>query len=264
MRSLIIIVLLCLACTPYCTADDIKIFAVNEPPSSYTDSSGHIVGFSIDVVRAIQARIGDNSKIQIVPEARALLTARKKPNILLLAYSRTAEREDNFHWITLLLRKPWVMYSKSANSITLNNLDDAKSISNIGVVIGDVREKYLSSKGFTNLYRNISHQQNLKMLNLNRIELLFYEPLGMAYLCDELGIPLANFNPVFFLKSTDVYLMMSKNNSSTDLVNKWQEASRAIKNDGTFETITNEWSLKIRHETGLNYGLKDGALDLLE
>lgn len=245
-------------------ADNIEILAVDEPPSSYIDSNGHVTGFSIDIVREIQNRVGDNSPIKVFPEERALLTALDKPNVLLLAFSRTPEREEDFHWITLLLRKPWVLYSNSSKEITLNKLEDAKSVSHIGVVIGDVREQLLSYQGFKNLSTTVSHKQNIRMLQLNRIDLLFYEPLGMAYLSKELKIPLSKFKPVYRSKSSDVYLMMSKNNTSKSLVDKWRLASKEIKDDGTFESISNQWSIKINQETGLNYGYKEGALDLLE
>lgn len=250
--------------SPISYAGDVEILAVDEPPSSYIDSTGEVSGFSIDIVREIQKRVGDNSPIKVVPEARALITAAVKPNVLLLAFSRTPEREEDFHWITLLLRKPWVLYSHSSNRIKLNKLEEAASVSHIGVVIGDVREHFLSHQGFNNLSNTISHKQNIKMLQLNRIDLLFYEPLGMAYLSNELKIPLSEFNPVYRSKSTDVYLMMSKNNTNKSLVDKWRQASKAIKEDGTFESISHQWSIKINQETGLNYGYRDGALDLLE
>lgn len=245
-------------------ASELEILAVEEPPSSYVNSNGQLAGFSVEVVQAIQERVGDKTPIRIVPEARALLKGLEKPNVLLFAFSRTPLREDKFHWISLLLRKPWVLYGKTARGLSMNNLDQAKAMSGIGVVIGDVREQYLSDMAFTNLSRTMSHQQNLRMLLLDRVDLVFYEPLGMAYLCKQLDIPLSSIKPVFTPERSDVYLMMSKNNTSMKKVTQWREAAKAIKEDGTFLAIAQKWSGLIMQETGLSYGYKEGALDLLE
>jgi ABC-type amino acid transport substrate-binding protein len=93
-------------------AEALTILTVEEPPSSYLDANGEPAGFSVDMVREIQDRINNSDAIQFVPETRALKTALGSPNVVLFSFSRTQERENQFHWIMLLIRKPWAMYSK--------------------------------------------------------------------------------------------------------------------------------------------------------
>lgn len=263
MRSVSFILVLIVSIAPTVSADISQILTVNEPPSSFLETNGVVSGFSVDIVREAQKRIGNQANIQILPEARALSIVSNKPNTLLFAFSSTPERKKKFHLITLLFRKPWVLYSRADKPMTIRNLDDAKLSSSIGVVIGDVRERYLSQQGFQNLSKTSTHEQNLKMLRLNRIQLMFYEPLGMAYLCRKLNIPLSAFKPVFNSKVSDVFLMISKNGSSADDVNKWKKVFSDIKEDGTFKRIADKWSKKIYADTGLHYRYREDALDFI-
>lgn len=263
MRSLVMIMALSVCFSATVSAGISEILTVEEPPSSYVDDNGNISGFAVDVVREAQRRIGDNTAINVVPEARVLNIALNKPNALFFAFSKTPEREKKFHMISLLMFKPWVFYKRSESPIVIKRLQDIKLSSSVGVVIGDIRERYLSQKGFKNLSKTVNHRQNLRMLQLNRIELMFYEPLGMAYLCRQLNIPLSTFTPVYSPETSEVFLMLSKKGTSADVVKQWKSVLSEIKKDGTFKRIADKWSKKILAETGLSYQYKNGALNFM-
>lgn len=242
-------------------AQELQILAVEEPPSSFENRHRNPAGFAVDIVREIQQRVKNTTPISIVPEARALLLASKQPNVLMFGFSRTPQREDQFHWISLLSRKSWVLFASQEGHIKIENLQDALGIASIGAVRGDVRELFLRREGFHNIVPTVDHEQSLKMLAAGRFQLLFYEPLGLAYTAKKLGIPIHSFKPVFEVRKSDVYLVMTKNGTSLALVNAWRQAAEAIKSDGTFEQVSKQWSERINLETGLEYGYYNGALD---
>ena len=111
-----------------------QIITVIEPPSSYLDSHGRLTGYATDIVQALQKITGDLSDIQLMPESRALLTASRQANVLLYGFSRTAERENDYHWIMPLARKKWVLYMRQDDPQQLNNINDARALETIGVV----------------------------------------------------------------------------------------------------------------------------------
>lgn len=256
LRPIVALVLLLL--TPLSLAEGLRILTVDEPPSSFVNEQGEPAGFAVDVVHAIQEKLGDETSIEFMPEIRVLKTASENPNVLLFGFSKTPEREQNYHMVTLLLRKPWVLYSLATSGIELADLEAAKTAGVIGVVRGDVRAIYLEQMGFENIQKVAYHELNVKLLLKKRIDMLFYEPLGMAYATEHLGLELDLFKPVLTPKASEVYLMMSKAGTDPELVERWQEAANELKEEGVFEQIAKKWSGIIQQQTGVNsYPAKD-------
>ncbi len=242
-------------------AEPLQIFTVDEPPSSYVDQNGELKGFAVDVVKAIQAELNDQTPIRVMPEIRVLKTASETPNVLLFGFSKTPERAEKYHMITLLLRKPWVLYAKSKFEGELTTIDDAKAVGTIGVVRGDVRSIYLDELGFNNTQKVAYHELNVRMLMNERVDLIFYEPLGLAYAADNMGIARESFKPVLRPKSSEVYLMMSKAGTDINLVQRWQKAASKLKDSGRFKIIADEWSQIIEAQTGVKSATSQDALD---
>lgn len=96
------------------SAQELTLLTAEEPPSSPMNEPGEVEEFSVDIVREIQKRTNNRDPITIFPGIRALKIGSRHPNIVLFSFSRTPEREQQFHWVMLLLRKPWVMYAKKA------------------------------------------------------------------------------------------------------------------------------------------------------
>lgn len=246
---------------PLVAAEELRILSVDEPPSSFINSEGVADGFAVDVVKAIQARLGNETPITFMPEIRVLKTAENTPNVLLFGFSKTKERAEKYHMITLLLRKSWVMYGLDSFPRQLSSLDDARKVSSIGVVRGDVRSIYLDQLGFTNTEKVPYHELNVKLLMNNRIDLMFYEPLGMAYACQKLGISPDQFKAVLKPASSDVYLMMSKSGTDSQLVTQWQQAAEALKQEGEFQRIAEKWSALVYQQTGVQSEVTAEALN---
>jgi polar amino acid transport system substrate-binding protein len=147
---------------------ELRIWTVDEPPASFLDKNNKISGFAVDIVKAIEERLGRADTIEIVPEARVYQVALREPNVVLFSFSRTPEREESFHWISLIIRKPWVLYAAKNSGIQIKNIDDAKRVNLIGVVRGDVRAVWLKRQGFKNLEEVTQHEQNVLKLHAGR------------------------------------------------------------------------------------------------
>ena len=223
-----------------CLAAELKILTFDEPPSSYTDENGKLTGFAVEIVREIQHRIANNDPIRLLPEMRALSMASADPNVVLFSFSRTPDRESQYHWITLLIRKPWVFYTKKNTDIVLSNISDAKQLGTIGVTRG-VRSTYLEKLGFKNLETVNNNWQNIRKLLAGRIQALYYEPQGMATECQRLGIPFSEFQEVLITNYSGVYIVMSEG-TDPDIVKNWKDAARDMKDDGTFQRIAEKWA----------------------
>ncbi len=263
--AIILVVLVGFLTSSLVNAAEMSIFAPEEPPLGYTNADGAFTGVSVDVVKAIQKRVGNTDEIQVVPWSRAYYYGLQKPNVVLFTAARSAEREDKFHWITPINQNAWAFFANKESSLEINSLEDVKTVESIGVMRGAAHERYLLNHGFS---ANITHgvtsfQQNVKKLRTGRIDLLFYSVIGLAISSRQVGIDFDDFRPLLIVTPPKAYIVMSK---GTDLgiVKKWQEAAAAIKADGTFTDIAKAWSQRIELDFGLRSHVKDGVLKLWE
>lgn len=242
-------------------ASSLQILTVDEPPSSFVDADGQLDGFAVDVVKAIQQELGDQTPIEVMPEIRVLKIASDTPNVMMFGFSKTAEREKNYHMISLLLRKPWVLYAKKEYQQQFDNIEEAKVASTIGVVRGDVRSIYLDQLGFENTQKVPYHELNVRMLMKDRVDMIFYEPLGLAYAVKNLGFSLDEIKSVLRPEASEVYLMMSREGTDIALVERWQAAAEKLKAEGKFKAIAEHWSEIIYQQTGVKSEAMEDALN---
>ncbi|WP_316896916.1 transporter substrate-binding domain-containing protein [Pseudodesulfovibrio indicus] len=231
-----------------CNADSLRILTVHEPPSNYIDPAGNIAGFSIDVVKEIQRRIGDTTPIELLPERRLLSMAEHGDHII-VGISRTPAREHRYHWVIKLLVKPWVLYSYKDRNTHITTLDDAKEV-RVGVVNGDVREEYARENGFKHIDPSNSHLSNLRKLIEGRIDLAFLEPQGVAYECRVNGLDLSAYKPRLTPYASEVYVAMPMD-TDLDLLRLWEKAAQDMKLDGTFLSIAHTWSKRLSEQYGI-------------
>lgn len=238
---------------------ELRIVGVEEPPGSFAGEDGEASGISVDYVREIQRRVGNRDRISIVPETDALKLAETQPNVVAFSFSRTEEREDQFRWIAQVFRKPWVLYVRSDSKLQIARIADMRRIRRIGVTAGDVRASWLKKQGFTNLSARPTPEENLARLLAGNIDAFFFEPQGVAFYCQKLRCPRGEPRRLYSPRSSDVYIMMSKQTPEAT-VRKWKDAAAQIKSDGTFERIAKKWVQKTAADYGIDSALNDGVL----
>jgi len=241
-------------------AGSLRLITVIEPPVSYLDSHGKPIGFAIDVVRAIQQELDDHTPIEVMPEARAMYIAHNEANVVLFSFSRTAERENDFYWLSPLLQKSWSLYARADSRLQISSLEQLRTVKAIGVVRGDVREEWLVSHGFSNLHPSVNHQQNLSRLLAGRLDLIAYEGQGIQHLLQEEGLSVDKVRKVLELKRSDVYLMMSKLGTDPELAEQWRLAAEKIRRSGDKQLLAEKWQLQLKHYYDVETNTDDGML----
>jgi polar amino acid transport system substrate-binding protein len=242
-------------------ADEMQIWTLSEPPGNFVDKNDEIAGLSVDYVREIQQRLGNADDIKMVPWRRIYQTALKQPNIVFFSVARTAEREDRFHWIALVMRKPWALYGKKGSSSRIKSLEDARKARAIGVMRGDIRADWLRKQGFTNLDEAADHERNIEKFFKGRVDLIFYSPHGASHYCRKLGVDFNELEPLLFPHASLSYIAMSKNGTLPETVKLWQKIAKEIKDDGTFAKLAEKWMIYTKEKDGIECEVKDGALN---
>lgn len=241
------------------TAQKTQILTVNEPPASYINNKQQPDGYVVDIVKAIQKNIGDESPISFVPEARALNITGSEPNVILFSISRTNSREQRYKWLGKVMTKRWEVFTLANSKLTVNSIAELRLIPTLGVVRGDVREEWLVNQNFNNLNSVTQHTQNIEMLWLGRVDAIVYEKQGLIYQLNQLGLDSTQFKSVYTSMEASVYLVMS-NKSSPHLIQIWQDGYQQLYDSGQLERISYLWQTKLLYEFNISSEIVDNTL----
>jgi polar amino acid transport system substrate-binding protein len=224
-----------------------RVITVDEPPSAYLDDDGGVSGYVVDIVRAMHSYMGKPLEIEVLPEARALKTALVNDDVAIFSFTKTAERDKHLQWIGPVMHKSWYVIVRSDSYFDSNQLEDFGSI---GVVRGDIRARWVEQQGLSNYKLAASHQQNLRFLEKGRVDAIVYNLSGTHILSKELGIAEGSFKNVSFIKTSPVYIGLSKNFEDYA---QWQQAFEAIRDNGELATINAYWLDKLIGEGILSH-----------
>ncbi len=222
-------------------AQQIKIVTEDFAPFQYKENN-QVVGMATEVVRAVISGTSIKGDITIYPWARAYEIAKKEKNVLIFSIARTKERESIFKWVgTVAPYRIYFFKLKSREDIVVNKLEDAK-IYFIGGEYRDVKQQYLTSKGFNNIQLVPKSHLNILKLYAGRVDLIPFDELGFAYKAQKLGFNTSKIEKVFFLNeiSSDLYMAFSKNSSDT-IVQMFKKSLEKIKTDGRYQKILEKY-----------------------
>jgi len=240
-------------------ASEFRILSVNEPPANYINRAGVPDGYVVDIIKAVQKEVGDNTEIEFIPEARALNIMQSTANTLLFSLSKTKYRENIYLWLGQVMSKKWDAYSLKTSNLKIENIKQLKNLPMIGVVRGDVREECLLNNDFTNLYSVTTHRQNVQRLLMGRVSTIIYEKQGLKYICQELGIDSTLFQSIYTINFSPVFIAVSKGTHSTTF-DAWQKAFNKLMSNGEIEKISLNWQHKLWNDFLIESELVEGIL----
>lgn len=215
--------------------------ATEESPPSTIVRGESLSGVGVEIVREIQRRIGDSTRIEVFPWARAYSMATTTPDVILFATTRTPEREPLFRWIGPILSIKWGFYAMNNRARRLSSLEEARSGFIIGTYRDDAREQFLKTQGFTNLDSSSSQTLNIRKLKAGRIDLLVSTNIGIAAMPESAGLKPGDLVNVFTFKEVELYIAFSRG-SNEATVATWQKAFDAMQGDGTLAAIQARWA----------------------
>ncbi len=211
-----------------------------DPPYNFSGQNGQAEGFAVDLVREIQRRTGNSNEILILPWARAYNTTLNAPNCVLFTMARTVEREPLFHWIGPILENSWVIIGRANQRPRLESLNDARTLSAIGVVREFASALFLESQNFTNLEPTTRNTQNVDKLRTGRIEAYVSSNHTWQSEIRSMGLDPSQFRVLLSFHTIDLYIAFSKQTNPA-LAARWQQALNAMRADGSYRIIEETW-----------------------
>jgi len=212
-----------------------------EADSQVKGPDGRYSGMDIEIVSEIQRRVGNTDQIQVVPFTRGLKYLDADPNTMLFSMARTKERNGLYQWIGPVSEAVYGFYAKADSTIVINSLDDARKVESIGVYRNDIRDKFLTQEGFTNLDRADSSLLNLKKLMAGRDVVIASSALGIKVEAKRAGFNLTDVKFLYAFLRSQIYIAASKN-TDPKIVGDWNAALESMKKDGTLKAIFRKYS----------------------
>ncbi|WP_428605336.1 substrate-binding periplasmic protein [Sedimenticola sp.] len=220
-------------------AQPLRVLTEELPPLNFTEN-GRLTGLSVEMVREIMRRTGQQDEIQSLPWARGYRAAQEEPNVVLFSTTRTEERETQFKWVGPLAPFSYVFYKKRGSTITLKTLDDARQVGSIATYRDDAREQFLEEQGFTNLDSSPKLVSCARKLLEGRVDLWLDSNLTAYQVVQQSGEDPRKIEPVLVVKTNYLYIAFSKQTDDA-VVERWQKALTAMHRDGTFQRIFERW-----------------------
>lgn len=220
-------------------ASGMQILTADIPPMAFM-KDGRVTGYCVDIVREIQRRIGDRTKIELQPWARAYRSALEGENVLLVCPKRTPERAAKFQWVGPLFTSQTNFYARPADHVRIRSLDDAKKLSGVLAPRDFYSYQFLSEAGFKNLEPTNNTLTMLRMLLGGRRPVMVLDHRQLQPLLDEAGARPEQVELVYTADTIGSYLSFPKQ-APAALVAQWQRALDKMKQDGAFARIYRQW-----------------------
>ncbi|PPA00334.1 ABC transporter substrate-binding protein [Pseudomonas sp. MWU12-2312b] len=223
----------------HASAASLNLLTDIHPPLHF-QQNGELVGFGVDVVKALAERTGDQVQLQQVPLLRALHMASSEPATAVFTVLRTAERDGQYQWVGPLLDVETALYSADSTQPPVRSLVDAARLGRIAVPRKWLAYSYLQQQGLNNLYGVETPEQMVRLARMGRTEFVVADTLSIATLAREEGLAPDRLQYQMPLMRQGSYIAFSLQTDARQVA-RWQQALDEMNRDGRLARIKQRW-----------------------
>ena len=217
----------------------LTIYTEEWPPITFS-RRGVADGMAVEVVREIQARIHDNSSIDVVPWVRGYRELESMPNVMLFTVGRSDARERIMTLVGPVAISQTVLLCRKGEAATLQALGSALYNRPVGAYRGSIFADAAAAAGFVELDLAPTPQVTAQKLLGGRYDLWVEGGFVVGAVLKDIHQPPDAVEVVRVLESLELYLAFSRGTSGK-VIQRWYEALAAMKKDGSFRRIYNKW-----------------------
>lgn len=223
----------------HASAASLNLLTDIHPPLHF-QQNGELVGFGVDVVKALAELTGDQVQLQQVPLLRALHMASSEPATAVFTVLRTAERDGQYQWVGPLLDVETALYSADSTQPPVRSLVDAARLGRIAVPRKWLAYSYLQQQGLNNLYGVETPEQMVRLARMGRTEFVVADTLSIATLAREEGLAPDRLQYQMPLMRQGSYIAFSLQTDARQVA-RWQQALDEMNRDGRLARIKQRW-----------------------
>lgn len=222
-------------------AETIGVVTENYPPLNYV-KNGKIDGIATKIVQATFEEMKQPYNIVVYPWSKAMWFAKTHENIFIYTMAKNSSREKDFNFVEILdLSNLTFFRLKHKENVQVNSLTDLRKY-RIGVILNDVVEQNLRSKGFIrdkNLTYYKTYDLALEALLEEDIDLWPMQDLSGKFMLEQNNI--TNVVPAYHHKKySSGYIALNKK-SDIALLKRFERALNSLKEKGIYQKIVEEY-----------------------
>ncbi|MFT4941868.1 MAG: polar amino acid transport system substrate-binding protein [Paraglaciecola sp.] len=173
MKKVICLILVVGSC--FCTsAQTLRVVTEDLPPYQIVVKGKLVGGSAFLLVKEMLERAQLESRIELLPWARAYAIASADANVVIFSMTKTLERESYFHWLLKLDHLNYSFFSLTSRpEVRVNNLTEALSHT-VSAVRNSFEARTLMKMGFRegiNLILTVTYKETWQMVQLGRVDL---------------------------------------------------------------------------------------------
>ena len=220
-------------------AADLQLLTDYHPPLHFQQGE-QLVGFGVDIVRALAKTTGDQIHLQQVPLLRALRMASDTPDTGVFTVLRTDERDNRYQWVGPLIEVETALYAQDNRQPRVRSLHEADRAGRITVPRKWLVYSYLQKQDLNNLYGVETPEQMMRLFSLGRTDFVVTDTLSFASLAREQGMEPGRLQYQIPLMKQDTYIAFSPQTDPRQVA-RWQRALDSLRADGRLEQIRQRW-----------------------
>lgn len=242
MLRLLFASLLSLLLTGSLHAQSIRVITEEWPPYNFREN-GNPAGLTVEMVEEILKEADIAARFEFMPWDRAYNTALNTPNTLLFTLARDKGREPSFHWLLkVAVREMWFYSLSGRKDIAISHPGDLHRYTIGTGALQDKSTQDLIAAGFADNLDTVQSQDsdttNLRKLLAKRFDLMYANPVAIAYSARKLGISLTEIRAIFpGLSNGPDYWIALSSGSDPILLAKLSAAVRTLEKRGVFTQI---------------------------
>lgn len=243
MKKIGIIVIIIWSISISVNAETLQIFDSVYRPFTY-EADGKPAGFSVELLQAMSKEIKDvKLSFRFYPFKRALMMVSKNKNSLMTTLTRSQKREALYKWVGPIYPRIFSLYRLGTRSdIQIATIEDAKSY-RIGAGLGySVVNDLLKSGIDRKQIQEVStERQNIKKLFHQRVDLLAFQDLVLAYALKQEGHQIREVEQVLVVGERKQYYYCFNKDTDERIIREFQQALDRIKQEGIYDTILKKY-----------------------
>lgn len=203
-----VLTLLVVLAHTHAQAQELQIFTEDWPPISFGNGT-KAEGMAVEVVQAMQAHIGSNQPIQVVPWARGYKALLDEPNTLLFTVGRSEEREKLMVLLGPIAISTTSLYTRKGYALRIHSMGEEIQKLKVGAYRSSIFADTARKKGFQNIEQAPTPQIIANMLLAKRFDLWVEGSLVVSSVLKEIGHSADDVEKVKVLDSLELYLAFS-------------------------------------------------------
>lgn len=240
-------IILFLLCVPiFLFSKTLTLAATEFPPYVYTQKNSY-VGFNVEILNAIFKQMNIKVTYKIVPWARAVLMLKNGEIDGMFPFLKNKNREVYTDYTESFTSEPFAMFVHNDSSIVYNRNLKKLSTYTIGRVRGYSSGDFFDSAVKTHSLKideASNSQQNINKFYKRRFDILVE---NKYYVLHQLKLSnkqeeIKELTPL--LSDTKAYLGFSKKRNHQEIIKQFNLILLELKEDGTYDTIMNNYFKK--------------------